>query len=221
MSNRQDKERRRRARVTAERADAQRSARRRDWTTAGVFAASLAAIVLAVVLVVSHRSDDGTVAAPAAAAPAAPTRGVPRQIAANAKQADRVVDGSIQDKLEQLRGVPVVVNQWASWCPNCRQEFPYFRQLARRYKRHVAFVGLDSQDRRSDAEAFLRGFPVGYPSVYDASAEQARSIGGGQGWPTTFYYDRTGRQTFVRQGGYVSLESLEADVRRYALGNTS
>ena len=82
-------------------------------------------------------------------------------------------------------------------------------------------MGLDSQDKRGDAEAFLRGFPVTYPSVYDAAAAQARSIGGGQGWPTTFYYDRTGRQTYVRQGGYVSLESLEADIRRYALGESA
>jgi thiol-disulfide isomerase/thioredoxin len=114
-----------------------------------------------------------------------------------------------------------VVNQWASWCPNCKQEFPFSQQLAHTYERRVAFVGLDSQDSRGDAEAFLRGFPVTYPSLYDPSAAQARSIGGGQGWPTTFFYDRTGRQTYVRQGGYTSLESLRADIQRYALGTTS
>jgi thiol-disulfide isomerase/thioredoxin len=171
---------------------------------------------------VGGRKDSPTVAAPAAAAaPAVSTHGVPRQIAANAAQANQVVDGSIQDKLAQLKGVPVVVNQWASWCPNCKQEFPYFQQLARTYARRVAFVGLDSQDNRTDAVAFLRGFPVTYPSVYDGSAGQARSIGGGQGWPTTFFYDRTGRQTYVRQGGYTTLASLQADIRRYALGTTS
>jgi thiol-disulfide isomerase/thioredoxin len=114
-----------------------------------------------------------------------------------------------------------VVNQWASWCPNCKQEFPFSQQLAHTYERRVAFVGLDSQDSRGDAEAFLRGFPVTYPSLYDPSAAQARSIGGGQGWPTTFFYDRTGRQTYVRQGGYTSLESLRANIQRYALRTTS
>jgi cytochrome c biogenesis protein CcmG/thiol:disulfide interchange protein DsbE len=218
MSSRQEKERRRQARLAAERAETQRAQRHKDITTIGVMLASLAAIVVAIVLVVSHRSDNGTVTAPAVAAPAGSTRGVPRQIAANAVQANQVVDGSIQDKLDQLKGVPVVVNQWASWCPNCKQEFPFFQQLARSFGRRVAFVGLDSQDKRSDAQSFLRGFPVSYPSIYDAGADQARSIGGGQGWPTTFYYDRTGRQTYVREGGYTSLTSLTADVRRYALG---
>ena len=178
----------------------------------------LVAIAVDVMLVVSYRGDSGTVAPPAGSAPAVPTRGVPRQITANAAQANQLVDGSIQDKLAQLRGVPVVVNQWASWCPSCKQEFPFFQRLARTFGRRVAFVGLDSQDKRGDAQSFLRSFPVGYPSIYDRDADQARSIGGGQGWPTTFYYDRTGRQTYVREGGYTSLALLAADIRRYALG---
>jgi thiol-disulfide isomerase/thioredoxin len=132
--------------------------------------------------------------------------------------ANRVVDGSIQTKLTALRGVPVVVNQWASWCPNCKQEFPFFQQLARTYRGQVAFVGLDSQDNRGDAQSFLGQYPVTYPSIYDPSADQTRSIGGGQGWPTTFFYDRTGRQIYVRAGGYATLASLQADIQRYALG---
>jgi thiol-disulfide isomerase/thioredoxin len=220
MSNRQEKERRRQARLAAERAEAQQHARRKDITTIGVALASLAAIVVAVVLVVSHHSGAAT-ATPVPAAPAAATPGVPRQIAANEAQGNQVIDGSIQDKLAKLKGVPVVVNQWASWCPNCKQEFPFFQQLAHTYEKRVAFVGLDSQDKRGDAQAFLQGFPVTYPSLYDASADQARSIGGGQGWPTTFFYDRTGRQTYVREGGYTSLELLRADIQRYALGATS
>lgn len=222
MSNRQEKERRRQARLAAECAEARQHARRKDFMTIGVVLASLAALVVAVVLVVSHRTNNGAAtAAPVAAAPAAATPGVPRQIAANEAQGNQVIDGSIQDKLAKLKGVPVVVNQWASWCPNCKQEFPFFQQLAHTYEKRVAFVGLDSQDKRGDAQAFLQGFPVTYPSLYDASAGQARSIGGGQGWPTTFFYDRTGRQTYVREGGYTSLELLRADIQRYALGETS
>jgi thiol-disulfide isomerase/thioredoxin len=218
MSNRQEKKRRRQARLAAERIEARRVSRRTDLTTIGIMLASLAVIAVAVALVVSHRSENSTTAAPEAAAADTPTRGVPRQIAANTAQANRVIDGSIQDKLATLKGVPVVVNQWASWCPNCKQEFPFFQRLARTYGRQVAFVGLDSQDKRGDAEAFLRGFPVTYPSLYDPGAGQARSIGGGHGWPTTFYYDRTGRQTYVREGGYTTLALLQVDIRRYALG---
>lgn len=222
MSNRHEKERRRQARLAAERAEAEQHARRKQGAMTAVAAASLVAIAVAVVLVVSHRSDNAAVtAAPVAAASGAADHGVPRQIAANESQGNQVIDGSIKDKLATLKGVPVVVNQWASWCPNCKQEFPYFQQLARTYEKRVAFVGLDSQDRRGDAQAFLQGFPVKYPSLYDAGADQARSIGGGQGWPTTFFYDRTGRQTYVREGGYTSADVLQADIQRYALGSTT
>lgn len=87
-------------------------------------------------------------------------------------------------------------------------------RVARRRKRTwIAAIGMVV------AEAFLARFPLNYPSIFDPDAEQARSVGGGQGWPTTIVDDRRGRQTFVRQGGYVSLGALDADIRRYALGS--
>jgi hypothetical protein len=74
----------------------------------------------------------------------------------------------------------------------------------------VAFLGLDAQDQRSGAEGFLKRFPVNYPSVFDQSAQQAASLGGGQGWPTTFFIDRTGSETFVYEGAYASERSSSA-----------
>ena len=44
------------------------------------------------------------------------------------------------------------------------------------------------------------------------------SLGGGQGWPTTFFIDRRGRETFVHEGAYPSEALLDQDIRRYALG---
>jgi thiol-disulfide isomerase/thioredoxin len=218
MSSRHEKERRRQARLEAEHRQARRAARRQELTWIGAIVAAMIAIAIVAVVVVSGRKHTSLASTPVPATPALPTRAVPRQIRANDAQASQVVDASIQDKLASLRGVPVVVNQWASWCPNCKAEFGFFQQLSHRYARRVAFVGLDSQDRRGDAQAFLRKFPVPYPSLYDPGADQARSIGGGQGWPTTFYYDRTGRETYVREGGYTTLASLRADIQRYALG---
>lgn len=218
MSNRQEKERRRQERREAERKKDERAARRQELTWIGAIVGGMIVIAVVAVVVISGRKPTSAASTPVAAAPAPPARGVPRQIRANAEQASQVVDGSIQSRLAALRGVPVVVNQWASWCPNCKAEFGFFQALSRAYSRRVAFVGLDSQDKRGDAQSFLAKFPVPYPSLYDPGAEQARSIGGGQGWPTTFYYDRTGRETYVREGGYTTLASLQADIRRYALG---
>jgi hypothetical protein len=82
----------------------------------------------------------------------------------------------------------------------------------------VAFLGDDAQDQRGNAQEFLKQHPVDYPSVFDQDASQAQSIGAGQAWPTTLYFDRTGKETFVRPGGYVTPQSLNSDIRRYALG---
>jgi thiol-disulfide isomerase/thioredoxin len=141
----------------------------------------------------------------------------PKRLQANLRQANQLLDVPIDQKLNELRGVPVVVNQWASWCPNCRSEFPFFQRLAAEFRDEVAFVGLDSQDDRGAAEGFLKQFPVPYPSVFDPSAAQAVSIGGGRGWPTTIYFNRRGESTYVRPGGYATLAQLRADIERYAL----
>ena len=166
-----------------------------------------------------HRSL--AVATSSRAAPALPPSaagGLPAQIAGNAAEENKVIETPIEAKLATLRGVPVVVNQWASWCPNCKAEFPFFQRESQRYAKQIAFLGLDAQDQRSGAEAFLRKLPVNYPSIFDPTAQQAASIGGGQGWPTTFFIDRTGKETFVHEGAYASEATLDRDIQRYALG---
>lgn len=225
MSNGRERERRRAAREAAEHAARERARARRDWTVFGAGVAALAIVVVAVVLVVGGSDDKSTVsaegAAPAPALGATELRGVPPQIRANLRQANQIIDTSVQDKLAALKGVPVVVNQWASWCPNCRAEFGFFAELAKRYRTKVAFLGLDSQDKRNEAEAFLNEFPVEYPSIYDEDAAQAQSLGAGQSWPTTVFYDADGKVTYVRQGGYATLASLDADIQAYALKSNS
>lgn len=214
-----EKERGRAQRLAAERAAAKQAQRQGALKIVAAGVVGLIAIAAVTFAIVSSRSGQDTVGRASAPQPTPPAQvsGLSRPIAANVREANRVIDTPIQTKLAALRGVPVVVNQWASWCPNCKAEFPFFQQLARRYQRQVAFLGLDSQDTRGNAEEFLRQFPVQYPSIFDQDASQAASVGGGQAWPTTFFYDRTGRQTFVRPGGYATLQSLDIDIRRYAL----
>ncbi len=54
-----------------------------------------------------------------------------------------------------LKGYPVVVNKWASWCPPCRAEFPYFQSQAIKRGKEVAFLGVDGNDNDADAKEFL------------------------------------------------------------------
>ena len=139
------------------------------------------------------------------------------------RQGGRLVGGgasALRAQLAALKGHPVVVNQWASWCGPCRYEFPFFRRLAGAYRGRVAFLGVDAQDSRSDGEAFLQRMPVPYPSFFDQDAEAARTFKGGQRWPTPAFYDRAGKLAFTHQGGYATEAKLDADVRRFALRGT-
>jgi cytochrome c biogenesis protein CcmG/thiol:disulfide interchange protein DsbE len=97
-----------------------------------------------------------------------------------------LADGSLA--LEELRGTPVVVNFWASWCVPCREEAPLLERTWREEgrPRGVLFLGLDMQDVREDARAFLREFRVSYPNVRDRGKTVAPEWGV-TGIPETFF----------------------------------
>lgn len=221
MSDRQSKARRRAERAEAERRASQDAARSHRWWTASMIGMVAVFGVLVVVVLRGNENGESTKGSAPASATAVDTSGLSPKLASNARDGNKVVDGTIAEKLAELRGVPVVVNQWASWCPNCRAEFGFFADLAKKYRGRVAFVGLDSQDDRGDAEEFLEEHPIPFPSIFDPSASEARSIGGGQGWPTTMFYNRKGERTHIRPGGYTTAGGLELDIQNFALAGRS
>lgn len=149
-----------------------------------------------------------------------PARDSPPELRRLVREANRLLDGgpdAFEARLAELRGYPVVVNQWASWCGPCRAEFPFFQRLARKYEGRLAFLGVNSQDARGDAEQFLREFPVPFPHYYDKDASVARVFGGGRAWPTTAYYTADGELANTHLGAYASEANLDEDIRRYVL----
>jgi thiol-disulfide isomerase/thioredoxin len=146
--------------------------------------------------------------------------GSPVPLAALHAQANEILPGglsALRARLAELRGHPVVINKWASWCQPCRAEFGAFQRASVAQGRQVAFIGVDSGDSsRSDALAFLRSFPVSYPSYYDESGQAGAAVTDSTFTPVTVFYDRNGRQ-YIHQGPYPSTAKLERDVRRYAL----
>jgi cytochrome c biogenesis protein CcmG/thiol:disulfide interchange protein DsbE len=154
------------------------------------------------------------------ASPAAVAKDLPRPLAENRAQASELIDGeteALEAKLADLRGHPVVVNQWGSWCPPCRAEFPFFAALADEHADEVAFLGVDIQDDRGAAEEFLREFPVPYPSIFDPDADAVRSLDWAGFSPTTWFIDERGEIVFVRNGAYPDQGTLNADIHNYLL----
>jgi cytochrome c biogenesis protein CcmG/thiol:disulfide interchange protein DsbE len=149
-----------------------------------------------------------------------PLSGAPPQLTAIRSQASQLLGGgkdAFDARLSQLKGTPVVVNKWASWCGPCRYEFPWFQSLAEKRGGQIAFLGVNSNDSDGAAGQFLSELPLPYPSYTDPHLDIAQDLGGPpQAFPTTTFYDATGKQVFSHPGVYPDEQALDADVARYA-----
>lgn len=192
--------------------------------------AAIGAIALVIVLVIGLRQagddEDGAGQAPTVTsafdAEQAEQRlaGAPAPLAGLHRQRAGLLRGgrsAFRERVRELRGYPVVVNKWASWCGPCRLEFPEFQRASVALGKRVAFLGINSGDSRSDAAGFLADFPVPYPSYEDPDETIARSLRAAKNYPVTIFLDRRGEVSYVHMGPYRTQEDLQADVRRYAL----
>jgi thiol-disulfide isomerase/thioredoxin len=146
----------------------------------------------------------------------------PAPLAALYAQGNRLLGGgrdAVRARLDQLKGRPVVINKWASWCGPCRAEFPFFQNVAVDRGKEIAFLGLNSGDNRDDAREFLADFPVPYPSYEDPNERIATDLGAAAAYPVTLFYDAKGERAYVHQGGYASEADLVADIEKYAVGH--
>ncbi len=115
-----------------------------------------------------------------------------------AKKSGDVVDFTFQTldgntyKLSDFRGKIVIVNFWATWCPPCRKEMPYFVKLQEKYRDDVQFIGLDVNESADKVKAFVEALGVNYIIGFSTPEIESR-FGGITGLPTTFIIDREGR----------------------------
>jgi thiol-disulfide isomerase/thioredoxin len=188
-------------------------------------ASRLSTAVTALIAAVALSGCPGGDSDPAAGSPppdyAAALAGSPAPLAALHEQADELLPGGVpafEKRLRELRGYPVVVNKWASWCGPCRIEFPFFQRQSAKLGKRVAFLGVDSNDSQDTARDFLKRSPLSYPSFSDPDSDIASEMDAQVEFPATAFYDKRGKLVYVKRGGYASEDQLVADIGRYAGG---
>jgi cytochrome c biogenesis protein CcmG, thiol:disulfide interchange protein DsbE len=141
----------------------------------------------AVVLVLSVATACGGAAAPEAEPELAPGS----IVAGTSLDLDRA--------LRELRGRPVVVNFWATWCVPCKTEMPRLVEAAGRYGEEVTFLGVNVQDDPIAAERFAQEYRIPFASIADPD----RRIMESQqllGLPVTQFYRADGELAFLHNG---------------------
>jgi cytochrome c biogenesis protein CcmG/thiol:disulfide interchange protein DsbE len=144
--------------------------------------------------------------------------GAPAPLAALHAQSNQLLPGgrkAFAARVRALRGHPVVVNKWASWCAPCRAEFPHFQAVATARGREVAFLGVNGTDKLPAAQKFLAARPLPFPSYVDPDEAIARALEVPSNYPATVFIDARGKTAFIHQGQYVSAQQLSADIDRY------
>jgi thiol-disulfide isomerase/thioredoxin len=149
----------------------------------------------------------------------------PPKLKALYEQGGKIAPGGLDafsQQLADVEGYPVVVNNWASWCGPCRTEWPWLQQAAADDLDRVAFMGVNTDDEDAAAQTFLDGHPVPYPSFADPDKAFIDAVGATTvgGLPNTLYFDRSGELVYTHQGPYTSEAQLDADIQKYALGES-
>ncbi|HZD80985.1 MAG TPA: TlpA disulfide reductase family protein [Actinomycetota bacterium] len=119
--------------------------------------------------------------------------------------------------IDQLRGTPVVVNIWASWCGPCREEAPHLAAAARHLGASVQFLGVDILDSRTSARSFIERYGWTYPSLFDETGAIRDQLGL-IGQPATVFYDATGRVVSTWSGA-ISADLLTRRLQQIRAGS--
>jgi thiol-disulfide isomerase/thioredoxin len=114
-------------------------------------------------------------------------------------------------RMAGLRGEPLLVNVWASWCPPCRVEMPWLQAA---YADGLEVLGVDAEDLPDAAVGLLDALDVTFPSVSDPENLFARQIGVPTK-PTTLFVSADGEVVFAKVGSFASEEELRSLVSEH------
>jgi cytochrome c biogenesis protein CcmG/thiol:disulfide interchange protein DsbE len=166
--------------------------------------ATVAALLALLIWKLAHQGGGAAASLRKGEHPAAPGFDLPR------------LDRPGRLELSSLRGKVVVLNLWASWCVPCKEEAPLLEAAWKRWRgKDVVFVGIDSEDFRTDARRFMRRYGITYPIVHTGSSSLKERYGA-TGYPETYFVDRDGRLVSRIPGALNSDEGplLDREIRK-------
>ena len=117
-------------------------------------------------------------------------------------------------KLSDMKGTPVVLNFWASWCPPCKAEMPEFDEIAKEYEGKVEFMMVNLTDGQREtveiAQAFIDSMGYTFPVYFDKDSDAAYKYGI-QSIPTTIFIDANGNLVAGATG------AIDGETLRYGI----
>ena len=120
------------------------------------------------------------------------------------------VDGK-EVSLSDFKGKPVVVNFWASWCPPCKAEMPYYNEVYKEVGDEVQFMMVDlvdgSRETVATAKAFIKENGYEFPVFFDSNQDAAIAYGV-YSIPTSIFIDKDGKVVKSITGGLSKAELL-------------
>ncbi len=115
--------------------------------------------------------------------------------------------------LSELKGTPVVLNFWATWCDHCRVELPYFEDVAQQSKGEIKVIAIDVGESNSTVQNFFGSYEPPMIVALDSNGETfvnyCRSYGNSRGYiPFTLFVDSEGMVQYVKVGAFSSEAAL-------------
>lgn len=102
--------------------------------------------------------------------------------------------------LSELKGRPVIINFWATWCGPCRQETPHFQTFYERFQDDVVMLGINQRENLDQVNGFVNEFGMTYPVLLDTDGtvyDRYQVFG----LPTTWFVNPDGVLVSVAPGG--------------------
>ena len=146
----------------------------------------------------------------------------PNPDTANPGLPDQVFDclgDSSQISLAKLRGMPMVINVWASWCPPCIAELPLLEKMSQELTGQVDFIGINLEDNPTKALQLMQDFNIKYPSVFDPAGDTRAPLTI-LGPPVTYFVTSNGIIAGRWDGAIPDQETFDTLLKQF-LGVTS